>query len=468
MRRRSRLVKIPASGGGGGGGGGATYDTPTHYASPTGTEAWATATDVDHPCSAATALANAAGGNVVQFAAGSYTSSSGGGEWRAAYEPTNSGSAGNYITFQGNHAGTVVLGHTVAAPIIGVYGQDYIVFRGFRCDEANGISSTGTGPVTVSGTSHHIIIEDCEIDGNGNPNSVTGNHPGVRLEGCQDVIVRYNWIHDCNESELPYGGVNAAGVQCYESGRCEIYSNTIERCGSGVFLKNLTNLGLGYIDWFLIHHNWIENVGVGFDHGHTPFADGVFAKYYQNVIILQNSNNSASNETEYGWTDGLFYNLLISAGKNGLMVNNTVIGGLSNSAGHRGTNLNSSTSGNKVWNNIFVNADRFSVDGQTGQADTSKISLEHNCYYSSANFRIGTPTYTIAEWRTTFLQDDAAPDSHQSDPVFVDGPNKDYRLDTGSPCLDAGIDTLNLLGGGTTEPINQGAYITGDETIGRP
>jgi len=459
MRRRSRLVKIPASGGGGGGGGGATYDTPTRYASPTGTEPWATATDVDHPCSAATAFGSATAGHVVQFAAGTYTGTAGNDRFIPAFRPTNSGSAGNYITFQGNHAGTVVLAHTGGSgPLLGVNGPDYIVLRGFRCDEANGISAVDTGPVTINNYSHHIIIEDCEIDGNGNPNSVGTNHPGIRLEGATDITLRYNWIHDCYNTVGPHGDGNASGVQCYESGRVEIYSNDIITCGGGVFLKNLVDPGSGSIDWFLIHHNWVEDVCIGFYHGRTPMIESAPAKYYQNVVKLA---------AGYGASYATQFNVLIDYTKYGLVVNNTFVG---TNTGNGGVAVLSATTGNKIWNNIFYDMDLYFVNANSSSyIDPAVVDFEHNCYYlGDDQFYIGSTTYSLATWKSTYTQDSASPAAHSSNPTFVDFANDNYKLDTGSPCLDAGIDTLNLLGGGTTEPINQGAYITGDETIGRP
>ena len=44
----------------------------------------------------------------------------------------------------------------------------------------------------------------------------------------------------------------------------------------------------------------------------------------------------------------------------------------------------------------------------------------------------------------------------------------DYRLQSGSPARNGGVDILDLnRSGSTTDLINMGAYITGTEVIGR-
>jgi hypothetical protein len=53
-----------------------------------------------------------------------------------------------------------------------------------------------------------------------------------------------------------------------------------------------------------------------------------------------------------------------------------------------------------------------------------------------------------------------------SDPLFVNAAAHDFHLQANSPTRLKGIDFGNILGGGTTAPINMGAYVTGTELIG--
>jgi hypothetical protein len=54
-----------------------------------------------------------------------------------------------------------------------------------------------------------------------------------------------------------------------------------------------------------------------------------------------------------------------------------------------------------------------------------------------------------------------------SDPMFVDAANRNFRLQPSSPARNVGVDVLDLNGNGsTTDVIPAGAYITGTEIIG--
>ena len=54
--------------------------------------------------------------------------------------------------------------------------------------------------------------------------------------------------------------------------------------------------------------------------------------------------------------------------------------------------------------------------------------------------------------------------SQETNPLLTNPGSGDYTLGGSSPCLDAGVDFKNLLGGGTSATINQGAYITAGQT----
>ena len=72
---------------------------------------------------------------------------------------------------------------------------------------------------------------------------------------------------------------------------------------------------------------------------------------------------------------------------------------------------------------------------------------------------------TFAQWKSRFKLDSNSLDG--VDPRFVDAVNGDFRLQPESPARTLARDVLNLTGQGTDAVIPAGAYISGEEVIGR-
>jgi hypothetical protein len=66
----------------------------THYVASSGTATWANSTNIDTPCSLATANTNAVAGDMVYIRAGTYSGITG-----SAINPSHTGTTGNIITF---------------------------------------------------------------------------------------------------------------------------------------------------------------------------------------------------------------------------------------------------------------------------------------------------------------------------------------------------------------------------------
>ena len=85
---------------------------------------------------------------------------------------------------------------------------------------------------------------------------------------------------------------------------------------------------------------------------------------------------------------------------------------------------------------------------------------DYECFYDATSYlwRVDGSSYTslasLQAANGSYNQNSLA-----QDPQFVDDANDDFSLDTGSPCLDAGLDYLNLLGNGTSGAINLGADV---------
>ena len=92
------------------------------------------------------------------------------------------------------------------------------------------------------------------------------------------------------------------------------------------------------------------------------------------------------------------------------------------------------------------------------------IDLEHNCYHgftASQFLQDTTGNHTFAAWLAEYpSQDQAATASVNSDPLFVNAADDDFRLQAGSPArnLAATIGAFSFS--------HAGAYQTGSEVIG--
>jgi hypothetical protein len=127
--------------------------------------------------------------------------------------------------------------------------------------------------------------------------------------------------------------------------------------------------------------------------------------------------------------------------------------------------------GHVVWNNVLHGGNRYSVNigGEASNNTKSRIDFEHNVYFGSSTFAIvNTSTMSFASWKSSFGQDNASPASINQNPMFVNAAANDFRLQAGSPARALGVDRLDLNNNGsTTDIIPAGAYITGNEVIGR-
>lgn len=418
-----------------------------------GRAAWGS-TNRDAPDTAQAAQA----GDIVIVREGVYSTSGTGSRWGVAYQTANSGRSGAPIVFQAD--GVVILTLTSSrGPVIGASGfdgprRDYITWRGFTVFEANAPSTPDTGVAVLAGTIGSTI-EDCVLDGNGDPGFGT-NHPGVRIEWAENVSVRNCLIYNFRTSGV--NGHNGAGIQIYNSGNVVLEHNEIHSSGSGIFLKAPGADSNAPLARFTIRNNYIYNVwGSGIAVHRSPNTPQEPVLVYQNIV-----RDSGFCMTIWAFDRGS------TDPRNTKIINNTVYNcnvgiwvsyDLTDNAGHL------------VQNNIIQNSREYAVNfaGAVDNLSLSRINFKHNLYYNNSRFAIvHTSNHSHPSWRSTFGQDSEQPASFESNPLFVDATNGDFRLQTASPALGAGIDYLDLnRNGSTSDPITLGAYISGTEVIGR-
>jgi hypothetical protein len=127
---------------------------------------------------------------------------------------------------------------------------------------------------------------------------------------------------------------------------------------------------------------------------------------------------------------------------------------------------------NNLVSNTSEGAIHYGSDEAGDPSIKAKFDSEHNVYFafgSATNFAHTPPNtnHSLANWQSSFGQDQAAPASVAEDPLFVDAANRDFHVSAGSPALVGRPDFLDLNNdGSTTDLIPAGAYITGTEVIG--
>lgn len=393
-------------------------------------------------------------GDTVIVRAGTYTTAGTDDRWNVAYNPVNNGSAGAPIVFQAE--GTVVLTLSSSrGPVIGAWTRNYIVWRGFTVNEAQAPTHADTGVAVLTGTTGSAI-ENCILDGNGDP-GYGDNHPGIRFEYAKQSAARNNLIKNFRTSVV--NTANGAGIQVYFSGDLVIENNEITDSGSGIFLKAPADENVpNWIDQFIVRYNRIARTQYGIAMHRSPNTAARPARIYQNIVTdsmiairIWNFSGDGTDPANGQFVNNTLYNNQESLNVNGTLVPN---------------------SGHYFWNNVVANSTIYAVnnDGPVANMAMSKINSQHNLHWSFRRFGIvWTTNYnTIGEWQAGTGMDTQAPASTSADPLFVNAAAGDFRLAANSPARTGGVDLLDLnFNGSTSDGIPRGAYITGNEVIGR-
>jgi hypothetical protein len=424
-----------------------------------GRAAWGSASRVSPNSSQA-----AQAGDRVLIAAGTYAVAGTGSRYTPAYNPVNSGTSGNPITFEAVGIVTLTLSSS-RGPVIGAYNVNYITWKGFTIDEATAPSTPDTGPAVLWSTTGSSI-ENCIIDGNGNP-GYGDNHNGIRLEGAYLCTVKNNRIYDVTTSVV--STQNGAGIMTYYSGGILIENNEISGCGTGVFLKANTTPTYpdanGLRSWNTISKNYIHDCSTGITLHRTHQTDQL-QKITQNILQNINGDFGAIKVWSFGDAE--------SDPNNVKVVNNTIVDSL---YAFWLSDLIANTTNNIFWNNIVYKSSSTGSIVRINHAEASyngiapaNADFEHNLYYNSPYQATGeaVASLSLATWKATYGQDSSSPAAITNNPLFVSYATNNFKLQAGSPALILGIDILDLdRDGATNDTIPAGAYITGNEIIGR-
>jgi len=410
--------------------------------------------------------------------------------WRTPEYGASQLSSGNTLYI---HGGTYeVIGSTDPLSPTIESEADYITIRNYPGDEVIiegylpegetevgmvlGASASASSGITISGQKYkgltikgcvwigwnteNITLENCDISVCGCKREGDNFHECVRLAGARNAIIRNNSIHD-----NLHGGSNAPLnrplIMEYDTTNAIIENNKIyNSVGPCVRLKddpvNIT-----------IRYNHISNCNAppgndshmvsGVSVGGQSHVAAHNNKVYQNII-----EDSYSGVSYVGLTENFeFYN--------NLMVNNQqCIGYISAMDSGFGVTINPHF---YVWNNICYNTTEYNIDTRWVNGGVSSFDyLDYNLYsenevWFDRNYPDTSYTaYSLTDWQT---YSGFELNSIVGDPLFIDFTNRDYKLQSNSPAINSGIDRQDHdSDGDTTENINIGAYITGEECIG--
>jgi hypothetical protein len=280
-----------------------------------------------------------------------------------------------------------------------------------------------------------------------------------------DCIVRY-----CTVADMDIGGI---AVMRNTSGWL-IEHNTVERCGlngarSGNLIKvwgaNCENHVIqyntckhaGFTTWgvhvdtcvvggHIVRYNWCEDNGVTRGGG-IQIEKSINCQAYYNVcvnnlfgVLVQGVNATPAH-------DNLIANNVIVANDYNLRI-----------AGETGE-----TDGvydNTFQNNICLSATTRELHARKGGENDGALGhgniYTHNClgaeYAGFVEWGDSNALNTYDAWETAY---GASTHSIRADPLFEDTANDDFRLQAGSPCIDAGVD-VGLRRDYLGHPVPQG------------
>jgi len=375
-------------------------------------------------------------GDVVRVLGGTHTAPASNERYVPAFNPANSGTASSPIVFQA--VGRVELRTSGGnGAVMGMYRRNYIEWRGhFFIDESYAPPHADTGPIVLWET-NGSLVDGCEVQAR--PIPYHDNHNAVRFEYARNSTVRNCLLNNIvgPNGELHH---NSAGVMLYYSNGITIEHNEITNCGAGVFPKGGDNYNI------TIRYNRVRSCLKGLRNSYSAPSNGQNVMYQNIVENGTGSDNMGIQIAEHSnnWT----------------IANNTLVN-VANGIYFGPTNIFNNV---QVANNIIVSANT-AVNGWESNG-TRMPGPGRNVYHDASHWAwSGREYHSLSSWLGAATLDEG---SQVVNPGFVNLSGRDYRLTASSPARTVGIDILDLnRNGSTTDTIPAGAYVTGNEVIGR-
>lgn len=425
---------------------------------------------LNDPWTVAEYRANAAAGNLIIFLPGTYNLSTAINDnderWTSPMCPDASGTEGNPIVVRAQYDAALLADDSSLRSIINITGsyltgalavgsRTDIVFRGFSVDERNFTApQVNDGLVAGAWNSSRIkfqynrIITDTALGGG-------INHAAIRFETTTAC--------EASDNKVTSPGVYSeeCGILLYGSTQTRLYNNEVIGGRYGIRIKGDT-IDQQLYNPLYIYNNYIHDstfacLSLG---GPSP-ATGTETCDVHGNLILHTGSGPALFWQSFDVDSPAYFRF----------VNNTVVStaGFSamlmwNGAGADGT----IATGSFMRNNIFYAnhaADVRYIYSDTGAINDTilaRIDSDYNLFdgQQTDNRFISNANgdRTLAVWQA------GGQDTNSviSTPGFVGG--GDYKLAGGSSGIDAGIDILDLRGGGTGGAVNIGCYALADQS----
>jgi hypothetical protein len=348
--------------------------------------------------------------------------------------------SGSYIQIRGFEitgyrsavTGHVPIGILVTGPSDHVRLEDNFVhdmgttFQGRNGGDAHGIA--------VFGTDSAHPIEEVEIVDNELANLELGSSEALVVNGnVKDFLIEGNRVHDTNNIGIDVIGFEgtASDPTVDQARDGVVRGNTVwnvDSYGNPAYGRDRSADGI-YVDGgrdVLIEGNTIHDVNIGIE-----LASEHAGRSTRNVTVR---NNLVYDSTAIGIAIG-GYDRRRGSTEDCLIVNNTVV--------HTdGVELlvQFDTRDNVIANNVFVAGPRHLFVENPYRENVGNV-LDHNLYFSVDGASGGT-----WQWRGVAFDDfegwsaRSGNDRHSmfGDPAFVDPEAYDFRLEPGSPAVDAG------------------------------
>ena len=398
----------------------------TYYVSPSGNTLWQNCQDVGQPCSPSTAMSNAVAGDVVYFRGGTYTAGDSA-DYHGYYEPSNSGSSGNPITFIAYPNETPIFNVVIAGDCeyaLGNDGKSYIIFDGFKIQANSGVKMGGI--IIHYGT--NCEIKNCEFDGGSTIITSTDNRETLRIEQTSNLLVSQCTFYNVNQISDWH---NTSALKMYYSDGVTIENCEIYNAAAAVFIKrDVQNV--------IVKNNFIHDVNLPIYQANNGVSSSNISIYNNVIVNFDKSGYAASEDNSYSDSVKIY--------------NNTVVNGTYGV----GICANNTGNGAEVYNNIFYGITNQSI-GTTRNYANLKTS-DHNSFYSSFMIKMyiyGTSaaTYTsLLDWQSSGALEgggNSGSGSLISDPKFVNSSSQlnqlnDFLLADNSPLKSAGRNGVDM------------------------
>jgi hypothetical protein len=393
----------------------------TYYVSPDGTNTWPNCTSSENPCPASGTnkeFLGARAGDTVYFLPGTYDPGNAPSWEVPAWNPTNSGSSGNLITFKAYNNATCLILKNDIGPSIGSNGRDWIVWDGF-----SGKKGDVTNTFVRFANNTHCTIQNCDF---------TGSSVTVSINVPVFVhTVSYFTMRNCKlHGSLGPDTTNSTGFMSYYMTNStiehnEFYNNRVgyrdKVCATNNTIRyNFFHSGGGY---------WLDAAGTGGSSHHIYI--------YQNVIL-----NSK-----------IYIGLDAFSGSYVYIYNNTIYNG-----GDAIVTEGQAVDIIEVFNNIIHTATR----GIHLYSTTTNRYFDYNNVYTYTYWgSLGANDYSLANWRTAL---GGCPGTGRECNGVTTNPN--FVNAGGNFVTDYKRTSYPATGRGGSYPNVTGAYITGNEIIG--